>query len=498
MYKALWAIVLASLFTYTNAQQRGEYINLQFLESVTAAKMDTLVRTETGFPGALLGIEYDIEVYHISYYTQDFHPDSLTIATGLVCIPTNYPCAEMGMVTFGHGLCLKDREAPSNNNNIYGFLTKGLACNGLVAAAPDYIHLGYGASPGFQGFVHAETEATATVDLFRALRSYCNDNNIGLNGDIFLSGYSQGGHSSLATAKMMQEELGNEFTVTGCASGGGTYDLSGIAADSLLSITRKTPERQSLALVVRSYIEAYNDSLPLYGLPTDPAAAMDSIFEHPYDSILNEMLLRDTQLYNNSLLDSIPSRMLTDSFEIKARTDPNFFFRRLLSYNDLYDWVPQMPVMLFQSTADIEDPIANTIFTLQQFEDNGAPDVELVTVDDLSHPDAALPYAVYLLNFMNGLRNDCTTGVSEQELSTSWQVYPNPATSNINLSLKNGVVNKGSKLSLLNLQGQLLLEQELSSDNQSIEVGSMPRGTYLLQIHDPILKMTSSRLVVLQ
>lgn len=499
MRSLLSVLLLFLLLNMANAQQRGEYIDFDLLESVTALEMDTLVETETGFPGSFLGIDYDIEVYFVSYYTQDFHPDSLTIATALVCIPTNYPCDELGMITFGHGLCLKDSEAPSNNNSIYSFLAKGLACNGFIAAAPDYIHLGPHASPGFQGFVHAETEATATVDLFRAIRNYAADNSIELSGQVFLSGYSQGGHSSLATAKMMQEELSSEFTVTGCASGGGTYDLSGIAADSLLSVTRKTPERQSLALVVRSYIEAYNDSLPLYGLPTDPVAAMDSIFEHPYDSILNIMLLRDTPLYNNSLLDSIPSRMLTDSFEINARNNPNFFFRKLLGYNDLYDWVPQMPLMLFQSTADIEDPIANTIFTLQQFEDNGAPDVEFITVDDMSHPDAALPYAVYTINFIHGLRQDClTVGVTEEGPMGKWAVYPNPATNKLNLSHSQGGANAGAKASLVNLQGQLVLEQTLNSNETSIAVDMLPRGTYLLQIHDPVLKMTNSRLVVLQ
>lgn len=498
MRSLLSILLLILFFNLANAQQRGQYIDFDYLESVTAETMDSLVQQETGFPGSFLGIEYDIDVYFVSYYTQDFHPDSLTIATSLVCIPTNYPCNELGIVTFGHGLCLKDREAPSNNDNIYSFLAKGYACNGLIAAAPDYIHLGPNASPGFQGFVHEETEATATVDLFRAIRNYAADNSIELSGQIFLSGYSQGGHSSLATAKMMQEELSSEFTVTGCASGGGTYDLSGIAADSLLSPTRKTPERQSLALVVRSYIEAYNDSLPFYGLPSDPEAAMDSIFEHPYDSILNIMLLRDTPLYNNSLLDSIPSRMLSDSFEIKARTEPDFFFRRWLSYNDLYDWVPQMPLMLFQSTADIEDPIANTIFTLQQFEDNGAPDVQFITVDDMSHPDAALPYALYTQTFMVQRRVDCLTGVEEERLMGNWSAYPNPATSTLNLSLSLGSVSNGTKASLINLQGQVLLEQTLSSVNEQLKVDMLPRGTYLLQINDPKLKMTNSRLVVLQ
>lgn len=75
--------------------------------------------------------------------------------------------------------------------------------------------LGYG--PGLYPDVHAASEATATIDMLRATRNYCQQNAIGLNGQVFLFGYSQGGHATAAAQKMIEEKYPHEFTITASA-----------------------------------------------------------------------------------------------------------------------------------------------------------------------------------------------------------------------------------------------------------------------------------------
>ena len=59
---------------------------------------------------------------------------------------------------------------------------------------PDYI--GMGESPGLHPYVHGESEATATIDMIRAAREFITDSlNLIDNHQVFLSGYSQGGHA---------------------------------------------------------------------------------------------------------------------------------------------------------------------------------------------------------------------------------------------------------------------------------------------------------------
>jgi predicted esterase len=60
----------------------------------------------------------------------------------------------------------------------------------------------------------------------RAARAFCANNNIALSGQVFLSGYSQGGNATMGTAKLIQEEYANEFNVTAACAGGGSFDLS--------------------------------------------------------------------------------------------------------------------------------------------------------------------------------------------------------------------------------------------------------------------------------
>ena len=469
------SIVVSSLF----AQQRGDIISFDFLEFVSADSLNAEIQQQTGFPGSLLGIAYDINVFKVKYYTLDYLPSHITMATGIVAFPENYPCDELALLTFGHGLAVKDWEAPSNNDNVYSMMAKGMGANGFIGIAPDYIHLGPDASPGFQAFMHSETEAAATIDLVRAVRSYCAQNNIELSGQIFLAGYSQGGHSALATAREMQDSHADEFTVTACVAGGGTYDLSGIAADSLLSTTRITPEPHAMCLIVRSYLEIYRDSLVAYGLPENPIVAFDSIFKYPYDSLLELMLQRDNNYWFT--LDSIPIRMIEANFSNRFRNEPDFFFRKFLSYNDLYEWTPLMPVVLYQSDTDIEDPIANTYATLQQFLNRGAPNVKMEVISGLSHQQAALPYALYAKSYFEKLRIDCLNPVQVENIYfTDMQIYPNPASTFIRVAHNMSPTRMMVRIYNAELKPVM---HSIIYENQ-IDVQTLPAGIFLLELNN--------------
>ncbi len=486
MMRFLLGILLSGVLFSAMAQQRGDIYNYTLLETWTSDSFNLEVERLTGFPGAVLGIKYDFEVYKVQYYTPDYNPDSLTIATGLVTIPTNYPCAS-GIYTFGHGLCLKDSEAPSNPSTQYGMITKGLAGNGFIGVAPDYIHLGADASPGFQAFMNAKTEATATIDLIRAAKTIAQGKGTQLTDQLFLSGYSQGGHSSFATAREIQLYHANEFTVTAVCPGGGTFDLSGIAADSLSSDTRVTPEPHAFCLIIQSYAHVYEDSLINLGLSGTAEQVLDTIFKSPYDSILKIMLDRTTSLYDRNLLDSIPVRMLNDSFRIAFQTDPNFYFRKLLSYNNLYDWVPQMPVTFVHSSADIENPISNVQYVMQLFEDNGATaDIQLSVISTtLSHGQAGLPYVIFSLDHLRSKRVDCLTGIAETAGNTNldWNIYPNPVQNDIIIRWEKPF-SETIEVNVYSSSGSLVSSTKAGNGTGiTIAAQTLPAGRYVVELN---------------
>jgi hypothetical protein len=469
-------------FQVSFGQQRGDIISFDLLQEYTADSFGVELQQNIGIPPAILGIDYDFKVYRVVYYTQDINPDSLTIASGLAAIPTNYTCDSLGLMIFGHGLCLKDTEVPSNNqaNNAYSLICKGIGANGFVGVAPDYIHMGPLSSPGPQAFIHSRTQATAYIDLMRAARTFCANNNIALSGQVFLSGYSQGGNATMGTAKLIQEEYANEFNVTAACAGGGSFDLSGICADSLTSTNRVTPERQSLPLVIRSLAVVYEDSLAAWGVGINAQNVLDTVFKPAYQAQLPALLDRTNPFFDISFLDSIPARMIIDPILTAFQTDSNHFFRRILADNDVYDWTPQMPLVIFHSDVDIENPYENALFTLQRFQQNGAPNVSLFTIGGLSHPAAGQPYVLYTIGYMKENRKDClSSGIRNKKFQINdLTIFPNPSSQWVNISTSQ----KGT-LRVLDSNMKLLYTGNIEK-TIAIDVSTYAKGNYLVSVEN--------------
>lgn len=462
---------------YSMMGGRGDIVFAELMEQQTAADYGTEVTQQTGYPASVLGVEYDIVTYKIGYETLDYDGISITIATGVIAFPANYPCAA-ALATYGHGFSLKHGEVPSSGgSSIYYFIGKGLASNGYVSALPDYIHLGFDADSGFQAFMHAASEASATVDLLRATRTFCAQQNIPLNGQLFLTGYSQGGHSTMATAREIQTKHSGEFTVTGAVPGGGTYDLSGIAADSLASPTRTTAEPHALCMVARSYWNIYLDTLLAINYPY---SSFDSVFKYPYDTLLREILDPLHPNGNVGLLNPIPNLMLRDDIRIDFQTNPNSVMRQLLSYNDVYDWSPQMPMRIYHSDADIQNPYDNVLFTIDRFEQNGAsPEVKVVTINGLGHFEAGLFHVLFARNWIDSLRTGCedTTGIVSSR-TTDIILFPQPAKCGDPLFIT-GAINERVRYNVYSIEGRLYAS--VNGKNYIATEGLLP-GIYVVEV----------------
>ena len=99
------------------------------------------------------------------------------------------------------------------------------AALGYVAVAPDY--LGLGESRGFHPYVHAATEASAAIDLLYAAQEFAEKQKFPLNGQLFLTGYSQGGHASMALHRELERNYSKIFPVSAAAHLSGPYSISG-------------------------------------------------------------------------------------------------------------------------------------------------------------------------------------------------------------------------------------------------------------------------------
>ncbi len=76
------------------------------------------------------------------------------------------------------------------------------------------------------------------------------------------------------------------------------------------------------------------------------------------------------------------------------------------------------------------------------------------------------------------------TGLNDLELSESFSIYPNPATAEINLQIKN-IAASSTTVSILNTLGEIVYSKAISNQlNSTIDVSGLPSGVYVMQIQN--------------
>jgi hypothetical protein len=76
------------------------------------------------------------------------------------------------------------------------------------------------------------------------------------------------------------------------------------------------------------------------------------------------------------------------------------------------------------------------------------------------------------------------SGLNDLELSESFSIYPNPATAEINLQIKN-IAASSTTVSILNTLGEIVYSKVISNElNSTIDVSRLPSGVYVLQVQD--------------
>ncbi|MBU4201180.1 MAG: alpha/beta fold hydrolase [Verrucomicrobia bacterium] len=77
---------------------------------------------------------------------------------------------------------------------------------GYCVVAPDYAGLGFDTNSLVTPYLVADREPLAVIDALRAARQLAAQINVTLNGRLFLTGYSQGGHVCLATHRLLEQD----------------------------------------------------------------------------------------------------------------------------------------------------------------------------------------------------------------------------------------------------------------------------------------------------
>lgn len=402
-----------------------------------------------------------VEIHRLRYATVDPFGEP-TIASGALVLPLT-DCV-FPLAAYTHGTILDREDVPSRLSNeiVVGYFLGG---TGYVAVLPDYLGLGDG--PGPHPYMHARSEATATVDMLRAAREFCAARNVDLSGQLFLVGYSQGGHACMATHRMIEQELSEEFSVTASAPCSGPYDVSGVQAQAMVD-TVPYPAPYYLPYVLLSYGHVYPG---LYG-------DISEVIEEPWATLLPPLF----QGNNGSgavdaVMPEVPSVILVDSVLESFSNDPDHYFRVALRDNDVYDWAPQAPVRMVYCESDSHVFHENSLVCRDSMQANGALNVQAVSAGaDFDHGDCAFPALLSSKNWFDTMKWPCALSSVDEVTEVHWSAHPNPALDRVILS-SSGMTDGRTGWRLLLADGRLVGSGEVVLRNGT-SVLELPTGLH--------------------
>ena len=403
-------ILIFLLNSLNYGQEPGDIIVADLMEFMTAEAIQVELEDEIEEFDLPWNIEYDVSLYRLEYYTTDPW-DNLTIASGVLAVPggvnQNYP-----IISFQHGTVLKRTSVASENG--FDLISMWLGGRGNLTVIPDF--LGLGVSQILHPYMLSRPSATAVVDMIRASKYLCDSLNVGLSGQLFLAGYSEGGYVTMAAHKYIEEELSSELTVTASAPCAGPYDLSTVMLNLML-----TPEPYDQPNYLPYTVLAYNDSYSIYSSPSD-------FLISPYDTLLPPLFDGTHSASDvNDAMPDIPLDIFIPEIVTEISSNEDHPLRLKLEENDLYQWVPQAPLLLLHSNEDELVPVQNALNAYDYFIDHGAENVQIYTEDLGSHVDAAGILLLAATAWMEELSTlSSHDAIITPKIFTLYQNYPNP------------------------------------------------------------------------
>ena len=434
------------------APPRGTLLQnpLQLLSTLTAPSL--LLELNLAANQQLLSLSgapvCDILMYDISYETVGGANEATTASAALM-IPTGVGANCTGarpMLLYAHGTTTDRAFNMANLQNTETlFLAALFASKGYIVVAPNYA--GYDTSTlPYHPYLIADQQSKDMIDALTAARTALPLASATLTkdgGQLFVTGYSQGGYVAMATHRAMQAA---GMKVTAAAPMSGPYSLAAFV-DAVFYGDVNGGATVSSTLLLTAYQKAYGN---IYANPVDVfedqyAAGIDSLLPSttPRSQLYAQGKLSEFALFSSTppdpafAIDTPPTtpanlaevfalgfgsgNLLQNSYRLSylqdaqanpdggfptmttgaAAATPGLPWRQALRINDLRNWVPTAPVLLCGGDVD---PLVFWLNTelMQNYWASHAPASASLSVLDLeSAASSNDPYAA--------LKNDFAT-----------------------------------------------------------------------------------------
>ena len=199
----------------------GQIITYELVQSWNISEIQNIY-SENAIPDYAGDINFGVKGYKVFYLTPN-EKDSLVKATAAIFLPENNGF-NSPILSWQHGTAVSTLGVPSaqiDNQNSLGIIS---ASHGYITLMSDYLGLGEG--EGDHNYCHSKTEASSIIDLILASKDFAENQGVGIGEQVFLMGYSQGGHATMAAVKEIEENYANELTLTASCPMAGPYSMS--------------------------------------------------------------------------------------------------------------------------------------------------------------------------------------------------------------------------------------------------------------------------------
>ena len=389
--KKLSIIFVLSFFIFSCQNEEIFKVKLNDFSKLFTVSKDNILEIvkNSEFTNLMEYLQYDIAVYTINYNT--IYQGKNIIASGLVAFPET----EKGIpiLNFNHGTTSLHADAPTVDLLQYSFFSNA-ASAGYILVIPDY--LGFGSSDNIlHPYYRSDITGQTVVDMLIATKELAKIEGYNYNGDVFLSGYSEGGFATMAAHHNIEKNNYSNFNIVASAPAAGGYDITNMLNYFLSLDTYHVP--YYIAYVAIGYKTSYNWDISL-----------NTIFNEPYASIIPKYFngkFSGSQI--NEVLNDTISLLFKEKFINETYSNNEFsIFVDALEENSLDAWTPRNKMIMYHGSSDITVPYQNSVDTYNSFLSRLSDKsiVEFITLDGKDHSSGSLPYILDIFDKFNSLK----------------------------------------------------------------------------------------------
>ncbi|WP_329116667.1 alpha/beta hydrolase family protein [Streptomyces sp. NBC_01465] len=366
---------------------RGTLISVVPVADHTRAEVAAFVKDAGADPSA---VRYGVTAYRLTYrtVTAEGRP---TTATGLLVLPKN-GVHRLPVVSDTHGTMTHRGYAPSVAEDFGRLSPYVQAAAGRAVSAPDYLGLGKG--PGLHPYMDTRSGVSATLDMLRASRTAARQLGRLFTGDVYVTGFSQGGQVAMALGRALTEGADRSFRLKAVAPIAGPYDLSGAELPGMFN---GSINNTSAVFYMSYFLTAQNRLHPLWKDPAD-------VFRAPYDKVVTGLF--DGLHGDVDVVTALPptiQELFTDAY-LKELQHPTGALKSLLKANDgACDWKPAVPVQLYSASGDTDVPIANARSCADQLAAHGVRAPAVVDQGAVDHGGSAIKSVAQIARWFDGV-----------------------------------------------------------------------------------------------